>query len=113
MGNTVSCKFGSHQRESYGDYLYYQNWLKEQNSDSKSCAKWRRIVTTYIYSFMKLNLTPRQFMCYTEYFVNDKTMREIGEMLGISKSTVCRHISSAKKKMESLGDLSELMNGGE
>lgn len=52
-------------------------------------------------------------MCYTEYFVNDKTMYEIGQMLGISKSTVCRHISAAKKKMECLGDLSELMNGGE
>lgn len=45
-------------------------------------------------------LTRRQQECVRLYFYEKLTMEEVGRELGISKSTVCRHLQRAKRRLE-------------
>lgn len=48
---------------------------------------------------IKQELTPRQRECVTLYFFHQLTEAEIGRQLGVGKSTVCRHLQKAKKRL--------------
>ncbi len=45
-------------------------------------------------------LTERQRECIGLYFYEGLTEEEAGRRLGVSKSTVCRHLQKAKKRLE-------------
>ena len=49
---------------------------------------------------MRIELTDRQRYCVIEHYYGGKKMTEIAEALGVSKSTVSRHISSALRKIK-------------
>lgn len=48
----------------------------------------------------KRELTPRQAQLLQLYFDEEMTMEEIGKALGISKSTVSRTITRAKRRLQ-------------
>lgn len=50
-------------------------------------------------SAMTQELTARQFQCVSLYFYEGLTEEEVGKRLGISKSTVCRHLQKAKLRL--------------
>lgn len=45
------------------------------------------------------DLTDRQQLCATEYWINGRKQKEIAALLGLSCSTVSRHIAAAKRKL--------------
>lgn len=53
-------------------------------------------------SAMDKTLTERQRKCLSMYYFDELRMEEIAKRLGISKSTVSRHITAAKKKLDVL-----------
>ncbi len=44
-------------------------------------------------------LTPQESYCMSEYYVNDKTYKEIGQTIGVTKQRIEQVIRSAKEKM--------------
>ena len=47
-------------------------------------------------------LTDMQRICLTEYYLNDKKQKEIASELGLNASTVSRHISTARRKLQNI-----------
>ncbi len=41
----------------------------------------------------------RQRICASDFWLNGKKQKEIARELGLSQSTVCRHIAAAKRKL--------------
>lgn len=48
---------------------------------------------------LKHELTDRQRECVTLYYYNGMTEQQTAEELGITKSTVCRHLQKAKRRL--------------
>lgn len=51
---------------------------------------------------MERLLTDRQNECFVMYYYDNMPMADIAKELGLHKSTVSRHISAVKKKLEFL-----------
>ncbi len=49
---------------------------------------------------LERELTDRQKECVRLYFFQGLTEEEAGRLLGVSKSTVCRHLQKAKKRLK-------------
>lgn len=66
---------------------------------------------------LRQELTDRQRECVKLYFYDGLTEDEVGRTLGISKSTVCRHLQKAKQRLEKAvsyaGTARQAMTGGE
>ena len=45
-------------------------------------------------------MPPRQRACFFMYYVDDKTQAEIGEVLGVSTSYVCKLLTRVKRRLE-------------
>lgn len=45
-------------------------------------------------------LSQREKMCITEYYVNDRTMKDIGTSLGITKQRVKQNLDDAERKLK-------------
>ena len=50
-------------------------------------------------SALSQELTARQLECVSLYFYEGLTEEEVGKRLGVSKSTVCRHLQKAKLRL--------------
>ena len=50
-------------------------------------------------SALAQELTARQLQCVSLYFYEGLTEEETGKRLGVSKSTVCRHLQKAKLRL--------------
>ena len=48
---------------------------------------------------LRSELTPRQAQMVQLYYVEQHNMREIGRLLGVNPSTVCRTLQTARKKL--------------
>ena len=48
---------------------------------------------------LREDLTPRQAQMVRLYYLEQHNMREIGQILGVNPSTVCRTLSAARKKL--------------
>ena len=48
---------------------------------------------------LREDLTPRQAQMVRLYYLEQHNMREIGQMLGVNPSTVCRTLGAARKKL--------------
>ena len=48
---------------------------------------------------LRHELTPRQAQLVQLYYVEQHNMREIGQLLGVNPSTVCRTLQAARKKL--------------
>lgn len=51
------------------------------------------------------SLTGRQYDCVVLYYMHNMTTVKIGETLGISQSTVSRHLKAARRKLKILENL--------
>ncbi len=51
---------------------------------------------------MERLLTDRQNECFVMYYYDNMRMADVAKELGLHKSTVSRHISAVKKKLEFL-----------
>ena len=60
---------------------------------------------------MKTELTDRQRDCMTLYYLNGMKMKDIAADLGLSKSTVTRHIQAAARKLRHVAAYYECVGG--
>jgi len=58
-----------------------------------------RAAKAVLQAALELELTDRQRDCVRLYFYEGLTEEETGRRLGITKSTVCRHLQKAKKRL--------------
>ena len=79
-------------------YLYNQG---EDNRPERERMK--RI----LYRAIRHELTDRQRDCLTRYYLDGVRMNEIARQMGLSKSTVSRHIAAASKKLRRIASYYE------
>ena len=48
---------------------------------------------------LQTELTPRQAQMVQLYYLKQHSMREVGNILGVNPSTVCRTLAAARKKL--------------
>ena len=77
------------------DMKVYNPFDIETSDNSKDVFK----KLEYTKRAMKLVLTDRQRMCITMVYLKGMSQVEVADILGLSKSTVCRHIHSGLKKI--------------
>lgn len=75
------------------EYLIYSAGRGE--SDLAARAATRKALREVLPKIMENELSPRQKLCLEMRFSNMMTQREIARRLGLSQSTVSRHIKSA------------------
>lgn len=68
-----------------------------QHRDNTAAMKKAAVI---LKTAIEAELTSRQKTCIELYFYRRLSMTEIGDMLGINKSTVSRHIKAAKARLK-------------
>lgn len=76
--------------------ITYINYLANGATNESSRQKMKKILSKAIIS----ELTEKQRFCIVEHYINEKKEKDIAFELGVNTSTVSRHITSAKKKLQ-------------
>ncbi|MCD8026908.1 MAG: sigma-70 family RNA polymerase sigma factor [Clostridiales bacterium] len=77
------------------------NWIMYAYAAANSSANSERIeqMKSILSKAMAGELTEMQRFCITEYYLGEKTQKDIAQEIGKNISTVSRHISAARKKL--------------
>ena len=78
--------------------LSYINYLCKGASNKSNIDKMRKVLSKAIID----ELTEKQRFCIIEHCLNEKKEKDIAYELGVNPSTVSRHISSAKKRLQNI-----------
>ena len=79
-------------------------WLYNQGSTNRpERERMKRILSRAI----RHGLTDRQRLCVTKYYLEGMKMKDIALELGLSKSTVSRHITAATRKLRKVASFYE------
>ena len=78
--------------------ILFSSFNPNGTTNSESRKKMKEIISKAIVT----ELTDMQRICLTEYYLNDKKQKEIASELGINASTVSRHISTARRKLQNI-----------
>ena len=84
-----------HIDESNSDFVGYSIG-KKRNSNSEEIVRKMK----FMLSAVETDLTFLQHYCLTEYYLKGVKQKEIAKALGLSISTVSRHISAGTKKLK-------------
>lgn len=76
------------------DMAVYCRQMSQDNSGEISHLKQNLIHA------LQEDVTPKQRQVLLLYYVEGQNMREIGELLGVDKSTVCRTIKRGEKRLQ-------------
>lgn len=84
--------------------LLISYYLSNHGSDNRpELARMKRILSRAI----RHELTDRQRQCLTMYYLDGIRMKDIAGTLGLSASTVTRHIAAATRKLRKIADYYE------
>lgn len=78
--------------------ILFSSFNPNGTTNSESRRKMKEIISKAIVT----ELTDMQRICLTEHYLNDKKQKEIAFELGLNASTVSRHISSARRKLQNI-----------
>ncbi|MCI2113047.1 MAG: sigma-70 family RNA polymerase sigma factor [Ruminococcus sp.] len=78
--------------------ILFSSFNPNGTTNSESRKKMKEIISKAIVT----ELTDMQRICITEYYLNDKKQKEIASELGLNASTVSRHISTARRKLQNI-----------
>lgn len=78
--------------------ILFSSFIPNGTTNSESRRKMKEIISKAIVT----ELTDMQRICLTEHYLNDKKQKEIASELGLNASTVSRHISSARRKLQNI-----------
>ena len=78
--------------------ILFSSFNPNGTTNSESRKKMKEIISKAIVT----ELTDMQRICLTEYYLNDKKQKEIASELGLNASTVSRHISTARRKLQNI-----------
>lgn len=84
-----------HFNEKNTNLLQFENYLNNGSTNENSRIKMKNILSKAICD----ELTERQRICITQYFLHGKKEKEIAKELSLNPSTVSRHIATAKKRL--------------
>lgn len=73
----------------------FYNLHNDDTANSDRRSKMKSLLNNAIAN----ELTDRQRVCIIEHYLNGRKEKDIANELGLSPSTVCRHISTAEKKL--------------
>ncbi|MCR5635670.1 MAG: LuxR C-terminal-related transcriptional regulator [Clostridiales bacterium] len=81
------------------EMLDYLSYLSAENGSTNKDERLKMV--EFIKTAMQIELTQRQRRCITEYYLNNKSLKEIANELGLSsQSTVSYHISRGIEKIK-------------
>ena len=86
---------------SEDNVLSYKYWSTHGRDNSKEI---RRMIKFLVNAIDKC-LTEQQKTCITMVFFDGKKQKEVAEIIGISKSTVSRHIKAGLQKLRDVSEL--------
>lgn len=89
-----------HIKDDNADAVFFDYYCSNMGESSSGRIRMKKILKKAI----KEELTEKQRLCITSYYLESKTIRTIASELGLSPSTVCRHIQNAKKKIRHIAD---------
>lgn len=78
--------------------ILFSSFNPNGTTNSESRKRMKEIISKAIVT----ELTDMQRICLTEHYLNDKKQKEIASELGLNASTISRHISSARKKLQNI-----------
>ena len=78
--------------------ILFSNFNPNSTTNSESRRKMKEIISKAIVT----ELTDIQRICLTEHYLNDKKQKEIASELGLNASTVSRHITKARRKLQNI-----------
>lgn len=78
------------------DMAVYSRAMSEENTNSEDIAKLKR----NLIKALKSDVTPRQREMLMLYYGKGLNMRQIGEMLGVDKSTVSRTVKRGERRLK-------------
>lgn len=78
--------------------IIFSNYISNGPTNCESRKRMKEILSKAICS----ELTEMQRLCLTEYYLNEKKQKQIAFELGLNASTVSRHISSARRKLQNI-----------
>lgn len=78
--------------------ILFSSFKPNGTTNSESRKRMKEIISKAIVT----ELTDMQRICLTEHYLNDKKQKEIASELGLNASTVSRHISSARRKLQNI-----------
>ncbi len=78
--------------------ILFSSFKPNGTTNSESRKRMKEIISKAIVT----ELTDMQRICLTEHYLNDKKQKEIAFELGLNASTVSRHISSARRKLQNI-----------
>ena len=81
------------------NFRYVNYWDSEGRDDNSDD---RRRMAALLRKVMDDGLTEKQRYCLQEYYLNNRSMKNIASGLGVYPSTVTRHIQSAEKKLRKI-----------
>ena len=84
-----------HINENNSDYVSYCTVIDRKSNREEIERKIK-----FILSAVETDLTPLQHYCLTEYYLKGVKQKEIAKALGLSTSTVSRHIAAGTKKLK-------------
>lgn len=89
-----------HERISVDDRSFgYLSYLMYDNSRGADNRADRERMKKILFRAVKHELTERQRECLLMHYIEGVKMKDIAARLGLSKSTVSRHISAAERKL--------------
>lgn len=78
------------------DMAVYSRAISEENTNSDDIAKLKRNLV----KALKSDVTPRQREMLLLYYGQGLNMRQIGELLGVDKSTVSRTVKRGERRLK-------------
>lgn len=87
--------------EAHDNILSHEYWRSHGSDNSKEI---RRMIKFLVNAMDKV-LTPSQNTCITMVFFDGKKQKEVAEILGLSRSTVSRHIKAGLQKLKDASEL--------
>lgn len=90
-------QFGEMQDSLYSANRYIES-LYEENTNHKKRRMMIQVAESGIYVF----LTPKQQYCIENYYKREKSVQQIADEMGITKSAVYKHLKSAEKHLQKL-----------
>ena len=84
-----------HMNKENEDSFQYQYLKRETNTSADP----KKLMAAFLNKVLENELTEKQRICAADFWLNGKKQKLIAQELGLSCSTVCRHIAAAKRKL--------------
>ena len=85
---------------SEDNILSYEYWSTHSRDNSREIRR----MAKFLVDAMDKRLTERQKTCITMVFFDGKKQTEVAEIIGVSKSTVSRHIKAGLQKLRNVSE---------